>query len=93
MLLKYGVESEGYWNSEKFIKPMGDVVISPKGSHTYCTPWSVFQDGSDKAVSKLMLSILRIVTMCFGFSIIVQATPSAEDALNVNRMNVQPGGA
>ena len=24
--LKYGVESEGYWNSEKFIKQVGDVV-------------------------------------------------------------------
>ena len=31
--------------------------------------------------------------MSFGFLIIVQATAFAEDALNVNRMNVRPGGA
>jgi len=26
------------------------LVCSPKGSRTCCTPWSVFQDGSDEAV-------------------------------------------
>ena len=26
VLLKYGVESEGYWNSEKFIKQVEDVI-------------------------------------------------------------------
>jgi len=27
VLLKYGVESEGYWNSEKFIKQVEDTII------------------------------------------------------------------
>ena len=26
VLLKYGVESEGYWNNEKFIKQVEDVI-------------------------------------------------------------------
>ena len=30
-----------------FIAPMG---LTPKDSHACCTPWSVFQDGSDAAI-------------------------------------------
>ena len=49
-----------------FIKPMG---LSPANSHVCLTPWSVFQDGSKKAVSTESHKPLRpasVVVRSFG---------------------------
>ena len=70
VLLKYGVESEGYWNSEKFIKQVEDVIkiVNVKYPRNYYNVFWFFDHSSGH-------------------------TAFAEDALNVNRMNVKPGGA
>ena len=70
VLLKYGAESEGYWNSEKFIKQVEDVIkiVDIKYPKHYYDVFWFFDHSSGH-------------------------TAFAEDALNVNRMNVHPGGA
>ena len=70
VLLKYGVESEGYWNNEKFIKQVEDVIkiVNIKYPKNYYNVFWFFDHSSGH-------------------------TAFAEDALNVNRMNVKLGGA
>lgn len=68
-LLKYGTSSEGYCNSEKFMKQVEQAVTIaeikyPRSAHN----------------------------LLFLFDQISGHTAYADDALNVNRMNVNPGG-
>ena len=70
VLLKYGAEGEGYWNSEKFIAQVENVVKIVKVKYpreSYDVIW-LFDHSSGH-------------------------TAFADDALNVNKMNVRPGGA
>jgi len=70
VLLKYGTEGEGYWNSDKFIAQVENVIKIVKVKYPkefYDVIW-LFDHSSSH-------------------------TAFAEDALNVNKMNVRPGGA
>lgn len=67
VLLKYGVQSKGYRNGEKFIKQVRDAVkiINVKYPKDCCNVFCFWSHSSDH-------------------------TAFAEDAFNVNRMNIQP---
>ena len=70
VLLKYGVESEGYWNSNKFITQVGDVIKIVKIKYP-----------------------LEFYDVFWFFDQSSGHTAFADDALNVKKMNVKPGGA
>jgi hypothetical protein len=68
-LLTYGASSEGYWNSEKFLKQVEQTVTIAEMKYPSITHNSVF-----------------LFDQSSGH------TAYAADALNANRMNVNPGG-
>ena len=70
VLLKYGAEGEGYWNSDKFIAQVKDTVKIVKVKYP-----------------RVMYDIIWLFDHSSGH------TAFADDALNVNKMNVRPGGA
>lgn len=69
-LLKYGAEGEGYWNSDKFIAQVENVIKIVKIKYP-----------------------MELYDVIWLFDHSSGHTAFAEDALNVNKMNVRPGGA
>jgi len=69
VLIKYGVESKGYWNSEKFIKQVEDTIkiVNVKYPKDYYNVFWFFDHSSGH-------------------------TAFANDALDVNKRNIRPGG-
>ena len=70
VLLKYGAESEGYWNSDKFKAQVGDVI----------------------KIAKIKCQ-LEFYDVFWFFDQSSGHTDFTDDALNVKKMNVKPGGA
>ena len=69
-LLKYGAEGEGYWNSEKFIAQVENVIKIVKVKYP-----------------RELYDVIWFFDHSSGH------TAFADNSLNVNKMNVRPGGA